>query len=136
MLVTTPQDLTDALEVLLKPLSRIKIPVNESALIISLALRFVPILVSEAHKIRQAQLARGADLEGWWLVRIKKSVPMVLPLFASALKRADTLALALEARGYRFGSGRCRMIELRFRRIDGVAILATFVLITVLLRIS
>lgn len=125
MSVTTPQELTDGLERLLRPLSRFNVPVNEGALMVSIALRFVPILTQEALKIQRAQSARGADLEGSWLVRIRKSLPMILPLFSGALKKADDLALALEARAYRGGQGRTQMIELKISIRDLLAFALT-----------
>jgi len=118
MLVTTPQDITDGLERLLKPLSKLKVPVGEIALMISIALRFVPTLMEEAARIQKAQAARGADLEGSGLKRLRKSIPMILPLFSGALKKADNLALALEARGYRGGRNRTKLIELKYRNCD------------------
>ena len=118
MSVTMPQDLTDGIEKLLRPLERLKVPVSEGALMVSIALRFVPILMQEAVKIQRAQMARGADLEGGWMVRIKKSLPMILPLFSGALKKADDLALALEARAYRGGRGRTQLAVLRMTGRD------------------
>ncbi len=125
MSVTTPQDLTDGLEKLFRPLTGLRVPVSEGALMISIALRFVPILMQEAVKIQQAQVSRGADMEGSWIVRIRKSLPMILPLFAGALKKADDLALALEARGYRGGKGRTKLIELRIQQRDVTALFLT-----------
>ena len=133
MAVTTPQDITDGMERILKPLSILKVPVGDAALIISIALRFVPVLTQEAQKIQKAQCARGADLEGPWWIRIRKSIPMILPLFAGALKRADTLALALEARGYGTASSRTRMMVMKLRVADAVAFAATCSVILILL---
>jgi energy-coupling factor transport system permease protein len=135
MAVTTPQDLTDGLERLLKPLRFFKVPVSEGALMVSITIRFVPILMQEAVKIRQAQLARGADLEGSWIVRIRKSLPMILPLFSGALKKADVLAVAMEARGYRGGSNRTRMIALKFHITDWLALTLTLALASLVLYI-
>lgn len=118
MAVTTPQDLTDGLERMLKPLARWKLPVSEGALMVSITLRFVPILIQEAQKIQQAQTARGADLEGSWIVRLRKIIPMILPLFFGALRKADHLAVALEARGYRGGAQRTHLYTLRFKTVD------------------
>lgn len=129
MAVTTPQDLTDALGRLLAPLERLRIPISEVALMLSITLRFLPILMQEAFKIQRAQIARGADLEGSWIGRIKKSLPMILPLFSGALKKADDLAVALEARGYRGAEGRTRLVELRVRHRDYIALASTSVLL-------
>lgn len=129
MAVTTPQDITDGLEKLFRPFARFGVPVGEIALMISISLRFVPILWEESDKIRKAQISRGADLEGSWILRIRKTIPMVLPLFAGALKRADDLAMALEARAYRGGEGRTQMISLRMSFRDYLAFLATAVLV-------
>jgi len=126
--LTMPQDLTDGLERLLKPAARLGLPVSEGALMISIALRFVPILWDEAEKIRRAQVSRGADLDGGLIARMKKSLPMLIPLFAGALKRADDLALALEARAYQGGRGRTRMIALKYSPADGAAFALTLVL--------
>jgi energy-coupling factor transport system permease protein len=125
MAVTTPQDITDGLEKMFRPLVRFGIPVGESALMISIALRFVPILWEESDKIRKAQISRGADLEGSWILRIRKTIPMILPLFAGALKRADDLAMALEARAYRGGRGRTQMISLQMSLRDYLAFTTT-----------
>lgn len=128
MAVTMPQDLTDGMERLFRPLTRLGIPVGEGALMISIALRFVPVLMQEAEKIQKAQMARGADLEGSWMIRVRKSLPMILPLFAGALKRADDLALALEARAYQGGEGRTRLVELRYalRDFSGLLVVVLF----------
>jgi energy-coupling factor transport system permease protein len=125
MSVTMPQELTDGLEKLLSPFKKIGIPVSEGALMISIALRFVPILVEEAEKIRRAQQARGADLEGSLPIRLKKTLPMILPLFSSALKKADDLALALEAKGYRGGAGRTQLVLLKLSYQDLIALFVT-----------
>jgi energy-coupling factor transport system permease protein len=128
MAVTTPQDLTDGLERLLKPLHHLKVPVSEGALMVSLALRFVPILTQEAQKIQAAQKARGADLEGSWIIRLHKTLPMILPLFAGALRRADNLAVALEARGYRGGANRTHLMAMKFGVRDWSAFIVSLVL--------
>ncbi len=132
MTVTTPQDITDGLERLLKPLALLRFPVSQVAMLISIALRFVPIMLREADNIRQAQIARGADFEGAWINRIKKFVPLMIPLFSCALKRADNLALALEARGYQGGHNRSRMIELRMGQNDVVAYVVVLIFTVVL----
>jgi energy-coupling factor transport system permease protein len=121
-LTTTPNQLTDGLERLLKPLGKIKIPVHELAMMMSIALRFIPILLEETDKIMKAQTARGADFEhGGLIQRVKNMVPLLIPLFVSAFRRANDLALAMEARCYHGGSGRTQMKPLQYRRRDGVA---------------
>jgi energy-coupling factor transport system permease protein len=129
MILTAPQDMTDGLERLLRPLSRLGVPIMAWALMISIALRFVPVLLDEGEKIRRAQISRGANLEGSWLVRLRKIPPLVIPLFAAALKRADDLAQALEARGYRGGRSRTRMIEMRLAGRDATALGMVFGLV-------
>jgi len=120
--LTTPQDLTDGLERMLRPLSRLGMPIAEGALALSIALRFVPIFFEEAEKIRRAQISRGADLEGAWPIRIRKTLPVILPLFAGAQKRADDLAMALEARAYQGGRGRTQMMALQLKMADALSL--------------
>jgi energy-coupling factor transport system permease protein len=120
--LTAPQDLTDGLERLAAPLTKLGLPIAQGALTISIALRFAPVLLDEATRIRRAQISRGARLDGSALLRLHRFLPIILPLFAGALQRADDLALALEARGYRGGPGRTRMNPLRFSRRDAVAL--------------
>ena len=104
---TTPNKLTDAIEALLKPLEKVKVPVHDIAMMMSLALRFIPILLEEANRIIRAQSARGADFEeGKLIERLKGMVSILVPLLVSATKRAYDLALAMEARCYRGGEGR------------------------------
>ena len=134
--LTAPQDLTDGLEKLARPLARMGLPVSQGALIVSMAFRFVPILAEEADRIRRAQISRGAPLEGWTVFRLHRLVPIVLPLFVAALKRADDLALALEARGYRGGQGRTQMTELRFKAGDAAAILLCLIFCAAIWMIS
>jgi len=118
-LTTTPVDLTEGMERLMKPLRWIGVPVHELALMMSIALRFIPTLWEEAEKIMRAQMARGADFEsGGMLGRAKSFIPVLIPLFVSALKRAEDLAMAMEARAYRGGEGRTRLRELRFSWLD------------------
>lgn len=106
---TTPNQLTDGLEKLLSPLRRIKVPVHEIAMMMSIALRFIPILMEETDKIMKAQMARGADFEtGGVIKRAKSLVPLLVPLFVSAFRRANDLAMAMEARCYHGGDGRTR----------------------------
>ena len=119
---TSPLALTDALETLMKPLKRVGVPAHEIAMMMTIALRFVPTLIEEADKIMKAQQARGADFtEGSILERVKGFVPVLVPLFISAFRRADDLALAMEARCYRGGVGRTQMKALRISSIDYVA---------------
>ena len=118
-LTTTPNQLTDALEKLLKPLNKIKVPVHEIAMMMSIALRFIPILVDETDKIMKAQMARGADFEsGNVIQRIKAMLPILIPLFISAARRANDLALAMDARCYHGGEGRTRMKQLHMSIVD------------------
>ena len=119
---TSPLALTDALETLMQPAKRVGVPAHEIAMMMTIALRFVPTLIEEADKIMKAQQARGADLtEGSVIERIKGFVPVLVPLFISAFRRADDLALAMEARCYRGGVGRTQMKALRISSIDYVA---------------
>ena len=121
-LTTSPIALTDGLERLLKPLSKIGFPAHELAMMMSIALRFIPTLMEETDKIMKAQMARGADFEsGNLLSRAKAMLPLLVPLFVSAFRRADELAMAMEARCYRGGDRRTRMKILKFTKVDGVA---------------
>lgn len=124
-LTTTPNQLTDGLEKILKPLNRIKVPVHEIAMMMSIALRFIPILLEETDKIMKAQMARGADFEsGGLLKRAKSLIPLLVPLFISAFRRANDLAMAMEARCYRGGDGRTKMKPLHYHGRDIVAYIA------------
>ena len=121
-LTTTPNQLTDGLERLLKPLNHIHVPVHEISMIMSIALRFIPILLDETDKIMKAQTARGADFESGGLVRkVKAMVPLLVPLFISAFRRANDLAMAMEARCYHGGEGRTQMKPLIYQKRDYVA---------------
>lgn len=116
---TTPTQLTDAIEKVLGPLKKVKVPVHEIAMMMSIALRFIPILMEELDKIMKAQTARGANFEsGKLMQRVKALVPILVPLFISAFRRANDLAMAMEARCYRGGEGRTRMKPLKYRRQD------------------
>ncbi len=122
---TSPVALTDGLERLLRPFRRVGLPAHELAMMMTIALRFIPTLLEETEKIMKAQMARGADFRrGNVLQRARALVPILVPLFVSAFRRADELALAMEARCYRGGEGRTRMKELRFARADTVALLS------------
>jgi energy-coupling factor transport system permease protein len=121
-LTTTPNNLTDGMEKMLNPLKVVKVPVHEVAMMMSIALRFIPILLEETDKIMKAQIARGADFEsGNLLQRAKAMVPLLVPLFISAFRRANDLAMAMEARCYRGGDGRTKMKPLIYRRPDFMA---------------
>ena len=129
---TSPILLTDGLEALLNPLKKIKVPVHELAMMMSIALRFIPTLIEETDKIMSAQKARGADFESGSLIdKAKALVPILVPLFISAFRRADELAVAMECRCYHGGEGRTKLHVLRYQKRDYVA-LAFFVLILVL----
>lgn len=126
-LTTTPNDLTDGMEKGLRFLKVIRIPVHEVAMMMSIALRFIPILMDETDKIMKAQSARGADFEsGNFFKRVKALVPILVPLFVSAIRRAYDLATAMEARCYRGGKGRTKMKPLRYKGRDGIAYLILF----------
>ena len=121
-LTTTPNDLTDGLEKLLNPLKKIHVPVHEIAMMMSIALRFIPILLEETDKIMKAQIARGADFEtGGLIQKAKAMVPLLVPLFISAFRRATDLAMAMEARCYRGGEGRTKMKPLQYQSRDRIA---------------
>lgn len=126
-LTTTPNQLTDGIESLLRPLNAIKVPVHEIAMMMSIALRFIPILLEETDKIMKAQIARGADLEnGKLMQRVKAMVPIFVPLFVSAFRRANDLAMAMEARCYRGGEGRTKMKPLAYGKCDYMAYVFMF----------
>ncbi|MCI7124500.1 MAG: energy-coupling factor transporter transmembrane component T [Clostridia bacterium] len=128
-LTTKPMELTDGLEKLLKPFNRFGLPSHEIALMMSIALRFIPTLLEETDKIMKAQQARGADFESGNLIqRVKNMIPILIPLFVGSFRIAQDLALAMEARCYHGGVGRTRMKEIVFSRRDGVAgvLLAVF----------
>lgn len=119
---TSPTDLTDALERLMKPLTVFKVKVHEIAMMMTIALRFVPLLLEETDKIMQAQKARGADMESGNLVqRIKALIPVLIPLFVSAFRRAYELAVAMECRCYQGGTGRTRMKTLHMNMRDYIS---------------
>ena len=119
---TSPITLTDGLERLMKPLKKVHFPVHELSMMMTIALRFIPTLIEETDKIMSAQKARGADLEsGGIMQRARALVPILIPLFVSAFRRADELALAMECRCYRGDVGRTRMKQLHYSWQDGVA---------------
>lgn len=126
-LTTTPIEITDAIEEMLHPLKKIKFPVHELALMMSISLRFIPTLMQETEKISRAQASRGVDFRtGPVKDRIKAVVPLLVPLFVSAFKRAEELAMAMEARGYQGGEGRTKLRELSIKRRD-IAIYFLFI---------
>lgn len=121
-LTTTPNHLTDGMEKLLWPLKKIHVPVHEIAMMMSIALRFIPILMEETDKIMKAQIARGADFESGNLIKKAKAlIPLLVPLFISAFRRANDLAMAMEARCYRGGEHRTKMKPLKYCKRDRIA---------------
>ena len=131
---TSPIRLTDGLESLLNPLKKIHVPVHELAMMMSIALRFIPILIEETDKIMKAQMARGADFEhGNIIKRAKSMVPLLVPLFVSAFRRADDLAMAMEARCYNGGEGRTKMKPLVYEKDDKIAYLFIFAFLAVVI---
>ena len=123
-LTTTPNQLTDGLETGLAPLNKLHVPVHAIAMMMSIALRFIPILIEETDLIMKAQTARGADFEnGSLITKAKNMVPLLVPLFVSAFRRADDLAMAMEARCYHGGEGRTKMKPLRYSSLDRLAYL-------------
>lgn len=128
-LTTSPMELTGGLERLFRPLARFGFPAGDLAMMISIALRFIPVLVDEAERLRKAQLARGADFGGNPIRRIRNLVPLLAPLFVAAFDRADRLALAMESRCYQGGNERTQYHRLRFGPADSIAALASLGLI-------
>ena len=137
-LTTTPTQLTDALETLMNPLKKVHVPVHEIAMMMSIALRFIPILIDETNKIMKAQMARGADFEsGNIITKAKNMIPLLVPLFVSAFRRANDLALAMEARCYSGGDGRTKMNPLHYTGNDlwGYAALGIFLAACIMTRV-
>ena len=137
-LTTTPNELTDGLEKSLGFLKKIGLPVHEVSMMMSIALRFIPILVEETDKIMKAQMARGADFESGNIIqRAKNMIPLLVPLFISAFRRATDLAMAMEARCYRGGEGRTKMKPLHYAKRDGVTYLVyiAYLAVIIVLRI-
>ncbi|KGM45208.1 energy-coupling factor transporter transmembrane protein EcfT [Neobacillus niacini] len=136
-LTTTPIEITDGLETLLNPLKKVRFPVHEMALMMSISLRFIPTLMQETDKIMKAQIARGVDFSsGPVKERIKAVIPLLIPLFVSSFKRAEELAIAMEARGYRGGEGRTkyRLLSWKFADTLQLIILAVLTILLILLR--
>ena len=137
-LTTTPNNLTDGLESLLGPLKKIKVPVHEISMMMSIALRFIPILLEETDKIMKAQIARGADFESGNIIKKAKSlIPLLVPLFISAFRRANDLAMAMEARCYKGGEGRTKMKPLIYKKRDFIAylILVLYLAVCIVMKI-
>lgn len=131
-LTTTPNELTDGLEKALAPMNKIHVPVHEIAMMMSIALRFIPILLEETDKIMKAQIARGADFESGNLIqKVKNMVPLLVPLFISAFRRANDLAMAMEARCYHGGDDRTQMKPLHYAKRDHIAYLVLFAYLAV-----
>src|SRR5699024_2009650 len=131
---TTPIEITDAIETLLHPLKKIKFPVHELALMMSISLRFIPTLMQETDKISKAQASRGLDFKtGPLKERIKAIIPLLIPLFVSAFKRAEDLAMAMEARGYHGDVGRTKLRELKIKQRDILAIIVFLLFVTLML---
>lgn len=131
-LTTSPIELTDGIEKLLNPFKKIGIPAHELAMMMTIALRFIPTLMDETDKIMKAQMARGADFESGNLIqRAKSLIPILVPLFISSFRRAEDLAMAMEARCYRGGEGRTRMKLLRLTGRDMIASLCTMGLVAI-----
>lgn len=129
-LTTSPIELTDGIEKQLKPFRRIGVPAHELAMMMTIALRFIPTLMDETDKIMKAQMARGADFEsGNVFKRAKNLIPLLVPLFISSFRRADELAMAMEARCYRGGEGRTRMKQLKLSNVDFVGSFFTMVFV-------
>ncbi|WP_270942968.1 energy-coupling factor transporter transmembrane component T family protein [Romboutsia lituseburensis] len=136
-LTTSPIELTDGIERLLSPFRKVGLPVHELAMMMTIALRFIPTLLDETDKIMKAQMSRGADFESKNLIsRAKNLVPLLVPLFVSAFRRADELAMAMEARCYRGGYNRTKMKEAVISKVDYVAssILAIYLVIIIATR--
>ena len=129
-LTTSPMLLTDGIEKLLRPLTVIKVPAHEIAMMMTIAIRFIPTLAEEADKIMKAQTARGADFESGNLIRrVKAMIPLLVPLFISAFRRADDLAVAMDARCYRGGKNRTKMKEIKAGKADYIGIVLTLLLV-------
>ena len=126
-LTTTPTNLTDGMEKALRPLNKIGVPVHEIAMMMSISLRFIPILLEETDKIMKAQIARGADFESGNIVqKAKAMVPLLVPLFISAFRRANDLAMAMESRCYHGGEDRTKMKPLVYQKLDRLAYVCIF----------
>jgi energy-coupling factor transport system permease protein len=128
-LTTTPIEVTDGMESLLQPFKRLGLPVHELALMMSISLRFIPTLMQETDKIMKAQMARGVDFtSGPIMDRLKAIIPLLVPLFINSFRRAEELANAMEARGYRGGEGRTKFRELKWKLADTIILLSILLL--------
>ena len=131
---TSPITLTDAIERLLSPLKKLKFPVHELAMMMSIALRFIPTLIEETDRIMAAQKARGAELDsGKLMARVKNMISIMIPLFVSAFRRADELASAMECRCYNGGEGRTRLRQLKAAPRDFAALAVTVIFLGVII---
>ena len=131
---TSPISLTDGLESLLSPLKKLHAPVHELSMMMSIALRFIPTLIEETDKIMSAQKARGADFESGNLIqRAKALLPILVPLFISAFRRADELAIAMESRCYHGGEGRTRMKQLKYEGRDWAGLILGLAMVAVMI---
>jgi energy-coupling factor transport system permease protein len=127
----------DGLESLLSPLKKVRLPIGEVSLMMMMAMRFIPLLIDEAEKISKAQKARCADLESRNpITRVKNLVPMLIPLFSGSLRRAEEMAIAMEARCFIPGAPRTRLYELKFKRIDFVALILVLLFIALVWAIA
>ena len=127
-LTTSPISLTDGIEKILSPFKKVGLPAHELAMMMTIALRFIPTLLEETDKIMKAQMARGADFESGNVInRAKNLVPLLVPLFVNAFRRADELAIAMEARCYRGGEKRTRLKELTLDKQDGIALIVSII---------
>ena len=136
-MVTRPIQLTDALEKVLNPFKRLGLPAHEIAMMMTIALRFIPTLLDETDKIMKAQIARGADFESKNILsRAKSMIPLLVPLFISAFRRADELAMAMESRCYHGGEGRTRLKELKYEKRDRIAIVLILIFPIIVIAIS
>lgn len=132
-LTTTPIEITDGIEDMLEPLKKIKFPVHELALMMSISLRFIPTLMQETDKISKAQASRGVDFRtGPLKERVKAVVPLLVPLFISAFKRAEELAMAMEARGYQGGENRTKLRELKITKLDAISYFIFILVVAIL----
>ncbi|MEE4310543.1 MAG: energy-coupling factor transporter transmembrane component T [candidate division KSB1 bacterium] len=127
-LATSPIEITDALEVMFSPLKRFGVPTHDLTMMMTLSLRFIPTLMMEADKLRKAQISRGVQFEGKIIQRLRNMIPLILPLFLSVFRRADELALAMDARCYNGGEGRTRFKQLRFHLNDYYVLAGTLII--------
>ncbi len=127
-LTTTPMELADGLSRMLGPFKKLKLPVNEFAMMLTLAIRFIPILLEEAERIKIAQVARGAHFNGKFIQRIRNLIPLLVPLFISSFRKADDIALAMESRCFQIGKERTSFSKLHFKFLDYASIAGVFLI--------